>query len=126
MKLEDLQIYNLAMNLGEKVWDVVNKWQFFERDVIGKQLVRSADSVAANISEGFGRHHYRDVINFTYYSRGSLSETKTWLTKAFNRKLISNSEFTEVENEIATLGVKINNYIASIEKLIPNPKTKKQ
>jgi four helix bundle protein len=71
MKLEELQVYQLSMEIGEKIWS------YFEKDTIGKQLVRAADSVAANLSEGFGRFHFKEAKNFSYYSRGSLYETKT-------------------------------------------------
>lgn len=43
---------------------------------MGKQLVRAIDSVAANLSEGFGRYHYKETRIFGYYSRGSLYESK--------------------------------------------------
>lgn len=43
-------------------------------------------------------------------------ETKTWLTKASNRKLISKEEFEMFEKEINDLGVKLNNYINAIGK----------
>jgi len=114
MKLEELQVYQLSMEIGEKVWDIVVKWDFFAKDTIGKQLVRAVDSVAANLSEGFGRYHYKEARHFSYYSRGSLYETKTWLTKAFNRKLITEEEFNYFVKEINNIGVKLNNYIKSI------------
>ena len=114
MKLEELQVYQLAMDIGEKVWKVIEHWDYFLKDTIGKQLGRSVDSVAANISEGFGRYHYRDSKMFLYYSRGSLYETKTWLTKAFQRKLITEKEFNDFMSEIDNIGVKLNNYIKSI------------
>ena len=57
MKLEDLQVYQLAMNIGEQVWKIVLEWNYFARDTVGKQLVKAADSVAANLSEGWGRYH---------------------------------------------------------------------
>lgn len=60
MKLEELEIYQLLMEIGEKVWEIVNAWNYFAKDTIGKQLIRSTDSIAANISEGFGRYHYKD------------------------------------------------------------------
>ena len=116
MKLEELQVYQLSMNIGEKVWNIVIKWDTFSKDTIGKQLVRAVDSVAANLSEGFGRYHYKEAKHFSYYSRGSLYETKTWLTKASNRKLISEDEFGSFTNEIDRIGVKLNNYIKSIGK----------
>jgi len=116
MKLEELQVYNLSMELAERIWKIVIEWDFFSKDTIGKQLVRAADSIAANLSEGYGRYHYRENINFSYYSRGSLYETKTWLKKAFNRKLISNEDFKIFSTEIDNIGIKLNNYIKSIGK----------
>ena len=116
MKLEELQVYQLSMSIGEKVWNIVIKWDNFSKDTVGKQLVRAVDSVAANLSEGFGRYHYKEAKNFSYYSRGSLYETKTWLTKASNRKLINEEEFQYFEKEINNIGVKLNNYIKSIGK----------
>ena len=68
------------------------------------------------MSEGFGRYFYKEERQFCYYSRGSLYETKTWLTKASNIKLISKEEFEMFEKEINDLGVKLNNYINAIGK----------
>lgn len=116
MKLEELQVYQLSMEMGERVWEIVIKWDIFSKDTVGKQLVRSVDSVAANLSEGFGRYHYNESKHFYYYSRGSLYETKTWLTKANNRKLITENDFNTFMNNINAIGVKLNNYINSIGK----------
>lgn len=114
MKLEELQVYTLSMEMAEKVWNIVIEWDYFTKDTIGKQLVKAADSIAANLSEGFGRYHFKENVNFSYYSRGSLSETRTWLTKAHNRKLIRDDEFELFINDIDKIGVKLNNYIKSI------------
>jgi len=54
MKLEDFNVYNLAMDLGEVVYSEVIKWNYFDKDTVGKQLVRAVDSIAANLSEGMG------------------------------------------------------------------------
>ena len=116
MELEELRVYQQSMELGEKVWILVQQWDWFSKDTIGKQMVRAVDSVAANLSEGFGRYHYREAIHFSYYSRGSLYETQSWLTKASNRKLISEEDFNIFMKEIKDIGVKLNNYINSIGK----------
>jgi four helix bundle protein len=79
-------------------------------------LIKAADSIAANLSEGFGRFHYLETKNFGYYSRGSLFETKTWLTKAFNRNLIEKFIYVKFMDEIEIIGIKLNNYINSIGK----------
>jgi four helix bundle protein len=116
MKLEELQVYKLSMEMAEKIWAIVIKWDYFTKDTVGKQLVRAADSIAANLSEGFGRYHFKENTNFSYYSRGSLYETKTWLVKAHNRKQISNEDFEIFVHQIDVIGVKLNNYIKSIGK----------
>ena len=41
MKLEELQVYQLSMEIGEKVWGIVKEWNYFEKDTIGKQLTRN-------------------------------------------------------------------------------------
>ena len=118
MKLDDLEIYKRAMDLGEEVWEIAVKWQYFEKNNIGSQLVRSCDSIAANISEGWGRRTYRENRNFLYIARGSLFETKTWLTKAVNRKLLEKEHFEKLTNDMNILGIKLNNFINTNERKI--------
>lgn len=116
MKLEEFRVYQLSMDLGDEVWFIVLKWNNFAKDTIGKQLVRAVDSVAANLSEGYGRYHFKEAKNFSYYSRGSLFETKTWLTKANNRGLLNEETFKRMMISIDDISVKLNNYIKSIGK----------
>lgn len=114
MKLEDLQVYQISMKLADEVHDLILEWDNFHKFSTGTQLLDAADSVSANISEGYGRFHFKDHKNFLYFSRGSLSETKTWLTKAVNRKLISDEVFMDLISRYNSLGIKLNNYINSI------------
>ncbi len=116
MQLEELNVYKSAMNIGQQVWVIVNKWEYFEKSSLGKQLTRAADSVAANLSEGYGRYHFKENRQFAYYSRGSLYETMTWLTKANQRQLISQNNFDELNRETTLLTKMLNSYISSIGK----------
>jgi four helix bundle protein len=94
IKLEDLEIYQLALAIGEDVWQVVDRWSYFPKRTIGTQFVDAADSISANIAEGYGRYSYKDRKLFCYYSRGSLMETKNWATKAVERKLLKKMNMT--------------------------------
>jgi len=116
MKLEELQVYQLSMMVGEEVWEIVINWDDFAKNSIGKQLVRAIDSVAANLSEGFGRYHYKEKTHFSYYSRESLYESKTWITKANKRNLINDKKFEKIISELDNIGVKLNNYISATKK----------
>jgi four helix bundle protein len=111
MKLDDLVVYRKSMALADSIWNIVLRWQYFERSTIGRQWVNAADSISANISESFGRYHYKDSRNFLYFARGSLSETVTWLSKAQNRSLIEEHEYQELSVELKDLWVRLNNYI---------------
>jgi four helix bundle protein len=114
MRLDELEVYQVAMDVGERVWAVVEAWTWFAKDTVGKQWVRAADSMAANLSEGYGRFFYKENKQFTYYARGSLFETTTWLEKAHNRSLIADSEYTSLRKDLESLAVRLNNYIRSI------------
>ena len=116
MKLEELQVYQLAMDMAERVWTIVVKWNFFAKDTVGKQLVRTADSVVADLSEGFGIFFYKENRQFCYYSRGSLYESKTWIKKAHNRQLLDDKTFNCLNKDVDTIFIKLNNYINSIGK----------
>ncbi len=120
LKLEDLEVYNLSMELGEKIWDIVIKWDYFAKDTVGKQLIKAVDSVAANISEGYGRFSFKENKQFCYYSRGSLMETKTWIIKANKRKLIKNDALQIIIKDLEVIHKKLNGYIKSIGNKIAN------
>lgn len=120
MKLEEFRVYQLSMEIAEKIWIIVDGWDRFAKDTIGLQLIRAVDSVAANLSEGFGRYHYKETNHFSYYSRGSLFETKTWLTKARNRNLLKSDDYELFSKQIEDIGIRLNNYIKSVGKNIKN------
>ncbi len=110
--IDDMEIYQLGMKIGDKVWNFVDKCDNWLKATIGKQLVRAADSIAATFSEGYGRYTYKDRRNFCYISRGSMFETRTWLTKAHRRNINSFME------ELRLLHLKLNSYISSLNKNI--------
>ncbi len=114
--LDDLEIYALAEAFSNEIWTIVIKWEYFAKDTVGKQLVRSADSIGANIAEGYGRFHYKENKNFCYFARGSMLETKGWLRKAKNRDLITAEKFETLYNELEKLHIKLNAYIKYIGK----------
>jgi len=106
--LNDLEIYREAMRLGEIVWSWVVLWDFLAKDTVGKQFIRSTDSIAANISEGHGRFHYKENQKFCYYSRGSLVESQTWLEKAARRELIDAEQARQLYRDFECLRKRLN------------------
>ena len=119
---EDLDVYRLSENLGDRVWDIVSNWPDFPRNSVGYQLVKSADSIAANIAEGFGRFHFAENRQFARISRGSLYETRHWLRRAYKRNLLIEGEIREIRELLDELSPRLNAYITSIGRRSTNDK----
>lgn len=119
-KIEDLEVYMLAEEFSNEVWDIVVKWDFFAKDTVGKQICRSADSISANIAEGYGRFHFKENKNFCYYSRGSILETKSFLRKMKHRKLVTEDGYDDLFKKLEIIHIKLNAYIKYIGKSSDN------
>ena len=117
-RFQDLQVYQLSEKLANEVWVIVQEWDFFAKDTVGKQLVRSADSVGANIAEGNGRYNYKDNQRFIKIARGSLYETRHWLRLCYARKLLTMQQIDRLKLLIDELSPKLNAYLKSIQKNI--------
>ena len=115
-QFEELEVYKLAETLADSIWKVVLSWQSFAKTTVGRQLVRSADSIGANIAEGSGRGSYKDNQRFVRIARGSLNETQHWLRRAFHRNLLDKEIIDELKPLVDELAPRLNAYLNSIGK----------
>ena len=113
---EKLRVYQLAEMLADFTWDVVIKWGRLAQETMGRQLINSADSIGANIAEGSGRGSFADNRRFARIARGSLLEVKHWLRRAYNRKLLSETEVARLSEIVEELTPKLSAYIKPIGK----------
>ncbi|MCL4263539.1 MAG: four helix bundle protein [Anaerolineae bacterium] len=105
----------MAEEVADGVWKEVITWGSFARDVVGQQMARAADSVGANIAESYGRYHYGDKLQFLYYARGSVFETKYWLNRALARGLMPPPITQKFANSLSDLAHKLNLFAGSIK-----------
>ncbi len=113
---EKLQVYTMSETLADDVWDIVMQWNSFAKDTLGKQVVRSADSIGANIAEGTGRGSFKDNRRFVRVARGSLYETRHWLRRAYKRNLLTEEQISRLKPIIDNLSPMLNGYLRSIGK----------
>ena len=113
-EFENLQVYQLAEEIADRVWDVVMGWNSFEKTTIGNQLVRAADSIGANIAEGNGRRDTKDNRRFVRIAWGSLNETQHFLRRAYKRKLLAKTDAEYIAPLIDRLGPSLNAYHQSL------------
>ncbi|MBL0051671.1 MAG: four helix bundle protein [Bacteroidetes bacterium] len=111
LQLNDISAYKTAFNLSNYLWDVVIKWEHFERKTVGEQFVTAMDSISANIAEGFGRYSKKDKIKFYRYSSGSLKECFDWNQKSKVRKILTVEEYNHIFQELQKLPKELNQLI---------------
>jgi four helix bundle protein len=112
-EIYELDVYRLSEELSDLIWYAYNKWPSMAQRTIGYQIIRSSDSIAANLAEGYGRYTPADKKLFYRYARGSFEETKAWLRKLIRRGLIMDDEIHKYTKIIDELGPKLNAFIRS-------------
>jgi len=122
---EDLQILKAAEAIADSIWKRAAQWDSFAKDVVGKQIARSADSIGANIAESFGRYNFGEKLQFLYYSRGSLFETKYWLNRVKARDLMRANEVQEYVNGLTALARQLNTFASGLKTVRKEMSTKK-
>lgn len=112
---EKLDVYKLSEKLADLIWNIVIRWNLLAQDTVGKQLIRSCDSIGANVAEGTGRGSSNENKRFARIARGSLFETKHWLRRALKRNLLNKKNIDEIKLIIDELSPRLSAYINSIK-----------
>lgn len=112
----ELEAWKRAHEMRLKVYILCKYLPKNEFDII-RQIKRSADSVAANIAEGYGRFHYQENIQFCRQARGSLEETRDHLIYIKDTEMINKISSVDHLIELCLECRKIlNGYIAYLKK----------
>jgi four helix bundle protein len=115
LRFEELRVLQAAEVVADGIWRQVVQWDPFAREVVGGQLARAADSVGANIAEAFGRFHYGEKLQFLYYARGSLFETKYWLNRVQARDLMPSTQVQDYASQLTDLARQLNAFAARLK-----------
>ncbi|MES2558345.1 MAG: four helix bundle protein [Bacteroidota bacterium] len=112
----DLEVWKESRKLRQMISDLSKKFPSEEKYRLTDQILRSSKSPCSNISEGHGRYHYQENIQFCRIARGSVSETHNHLTDALDQKFITNDEYESHVIQINSCIRLINGYINYLEK----------
>lgn len=94
--IEEMDLFKMYVEVADKVWDIVEGWVPLAQDTVGKQLIRAADSVGANLVEGDGRYGDADALHFLVIARASAREARYWLGRASQRRLLAQERADEL------------------------------
>ena len=72
---KNLEVWQCAMDLVDIIYDLTSTFPDSEKFGLTSQIRRSAVSVPSNIAEGSGRNNTKELLQFLFIARGSLSRT---------------------------------------------------
>jgi four helix bundle protein len=78
-RFEDLPVWNEAMRLAHRVFDLTENPRFKISFSLRDQIERSVMSISDNVAEGFERGTTNELLAFLYIARGSAGETRSKL-----------------------------------------------
>ncbi|MDI6770377.1 MAG: four helix bundle protein [Anaerolineales bacterium] len=115
--LQRLEVWRKAKDFALKVHrEVLPLLPPEEKWALNQQIRRSAQSIPANIAEGYGRYYYQDNVRFCYIARGSLEETLSHIVLAHELDYLPDALYQELGQNGEDLTRLINGYIAYLKR----------
>jgi four helix bundle protein len=91
-----LMIWQVGMQIVDKVYDIVPLLPNEERFGLRLQMTKSATSIPANIAEGSAKKSQKDYLRFVEISLGSAFELETHSLVVQNRKWVADELISEL------------------------------
>ena len=109
-RFEDLEIWQLAIEIADKLFDIADKLEKEKFFRFAEQLRGAAMSISNNIAEGSGSDFNREFAQFLNIARRSAFENANILRILYRRKLISEGELNLISKNLDHLCRKITNF----------------
>jgi four helix bundle protein len=110
----ELKVWQDSKGLTVAIYKLTEAFPGKEMFGLTDQLRRAANSVCANIAEGFDRFHTKDKIKFYYNARGSISECKSHLLISCELNYLAKEQAQELIERFNSVGRLLNNMISSL------------
>ncbi len=115
-RFEDLDVWKNARELCKKIRAVSESTALSHDFSLKDQISRSSGSCMDNIAEGFERDGTKEFVNFLYFSKGSIGETRSQIYRAFDFGYLNKDQFNDLINDSLNLSAQISNFITYLSK----------
>ena len=92
----NLDVFKECRILVKSIYVISKEFPTEETYGLTNQIRRASVSILSNLSEGVGRNHVKDSLQFFYISRGSLFEVEAQLLIAYDLGYISENQLNEI------------------------------
>ncbi|MGD9157951.1 MAG: four helix bundle protein [Desulfobacteraceae bacterium] len=110
-KFEDIEAWQLARELTQKVYQLTKKSMFARDFGLKGQIQDASGSSMHNIAEGFDAETNREFVRFLRYAKRSCSEVQSELYIALDQNYISQDEFQNVYDHAGRTRAAIRGFI---------------
>ena len=111
---QEMSVWQCALKLSKVIFKLSSSLPRSEDYGLTSQIRRSANSVSANIAEGFGRKGTKDKCQFYVISRGSAYETQSHLLYGLDIGYFAKEKISELIKQYNDLIHDLNKIIKSI------------
>lgn len=111
---EQLEAWQHAIDLAVNIYHLTDMFPKSEIYSLTNQMRRASSSVSANLAEGYGRHGYKEKLQFYKIANGSLLEVKSFCYLAQRLEYISQKQLDTIMPSFVSLQKLINALIRSI------------
>ena len=113
---KDLEVWKKSIEMVTKIYTLTRNFPKEELYGLSSQVRRAAVSVASNIAEGAGRKSDKELLQFLYYSMGSLSEIETQLIISYNLGYLNNEQKQDIDALLSSIFKMLSGLITSLKK----------
>ncbi|MEK6154489.1 four helix bundle protein [Flavobacteriaceae bacterium 3-367] len=110
-KFEDLEIWQLAREICDDMFKLIQSTSLGNDYALRDQINRSSGSVMDNIAEGFERNGNKEFIQFLSISKASCGELRSQLYRALDRKYLGKALFEKYLEKLMLESKKISSFI---------------
>lgn len=115
-RFEDLKVWQMARKFRQEIYKISKVFPKEEMYALTTQIRKASYSITSNISEGHGRYHYQENIQFCRTSRGSINEVLDHLYTALDNAYIKESKFQKLYNQGRKVERVLNGYIGFLQR----------
>jgi four helix bundle protein len=113
-----LKVWQAGMDFVVELYRELENFPAREQFGLTAQLRRAAVSIPSNIAEGAARKNTKELVQFLYIARGSLSELDTQLEICFQVGRFEKAVYDHLTNKLEEMSMMLNGLIASLAKKI--------
>jgi four helix bundle protein len=111
-----LNVWQKARQIRNNIFELCKTFPKAETYKLADQMIRSSRSIGNNFSEGYGRYHYQENIQYCRQARGSAYELIDHLITALDCSYLNEQDFNNRKNNIIECIKMTNGYIAYLNR----------